>query len=95
MFGRHLNGHSDFVRSVASGWINGIPIATSGGEDRGVRVWDLPSRQPLGRPLTGRIQEIRSVAFGEIGGALIAISGGDDGIVRVWSLRSPWSAPHP
>ena len=43
--GKPLTGHR-WVRGIAIGEINGVPIAMSGGNEGAVRVWDLSGDDP-------------------------------------------------
>jgi WD40 repeat protein len=55
----------------------------SGSENGTVRLWDVPSRQPLGPPLSGHSGEVKSVAFHPDG--QILVSGGSDATVGLWN----------
>ena len=56
----------------------------AGGEDRVVRLWELPSGRYLGG-LEGHVGSVQALAF-SADGSLLA-SGGADGWVRLWRWR--------
>ncbi|MFF4668266.1 hypothetical protein [Streptomyces sp. NPDC001279] len=82
----------DHVRStvdaVATGVLDGRPVAVSSGQDRRVRVWDLTSGEPVGEPLTGHTDGVYGVATGVVEGRPVAVTGSGDGTVRVWDLAT-------
>ncbi|MEV5204480.1 hypothetical protein [Streptomyces sp. NPDC053720] len=82
---RHvLTGHTDWVRAVATGVVDGRPVAVTGSNDT-VRVWDLTTRQPIGEPLTGHTSTVWAVATGVVEDRPVAVTGSaDDDTVRVW-----------
>ncbi|MFE2935890.1 hypothetical protein [Streptomyces sp. NPDC059278] len=47
-----FTGHTSWVWAVATGVVDGRPIAVTGSNDRTVRVWDLTTGQQVGEPLT-------------------------------------------
>jgi len=84
-----LGRHTDGVRAVAVGRLDGAPIAVSGGGDCLVRLWDLRTGAARGEPLRGQDAIVTALAVGHIDGVPVAVSGGDfDGTVRVWDLRT-------
>ncbi|MGW1848867.1 WD40 repeat domain-containing protein, partial [Streptomyces sp. NPDC001966] len=81
-------GHTDAVVAVATGVMDGRPIAVTSSLDETVRVWDLTTGQQVGEPLTGHTDDVRAVATGVADGRPIAVTGSDDGTVRVWDLTT-------
>ena len=49
--GEPLTGNAHPVLAVATGVVDGRPVAVAGGEDRAVRVWDLATGQQVGAEL--------------------------------------------
>lgn len=49
--GEPLNGHTDAVGAVATGVVDGRPIAVTGSFDATVQVWDLTTGRQAGREL--------------------------------------------
>ncbi|MFI2210551.1 caspase family protein [Streptomyces sp. NPDC020141] len=84
---RLLSGHGRSVRCVATGDLDGRPIAVTGGADGTARVWDLASQRQIGDPLTVGIG-VGAVAVGELGDYTVALTGALDGTVRVWDLSA-------
>ncbi|WP_438011248.1 pentapeptide repeat-containing protein [Sorangium sp. So ce321] len=80
---RRLNGHSDWVTSVAFG-PEGDTLA-SGSDDCTVRLWDVSTGNVL-CVLEGHSRHVTSVAFSPDGATLA--SGGHDGAVRLWDVTS-------
>jgi WD40 repeat protein len=87
-FGDPLTGHTDWVRSVAVGQVEGRPVIVSGGDDATVRVWDAATGTPVGDPLTGHTGYVNAVAVGQVDGRPVIVSGSDDATVRVWDLAA-------
>ncbi len=83
-----LGRHPGEVTGVATGVLNGRPIAVTCGIDGSVRVWDVIEANPIGSPLTGHRGPVRAVAVAEVDRRPIAVTGGDDGTVRVWDLAT-------
>ncbi|MFE2935889.1 hypothetical protein [Streptomyces sp. NPDC059278] len=50
--GKPLTGHDDEVWAVATGVVDGRPIAVTGSRDKSVRVWDLSTHRQTGPALT-------------------------------------------
>ncbi|WP_457513550.1 hypothetical protein [Streptomyces sp. TE33382] len=73
---------------MATGVVDGGPVAVTGSGDGTVRVWDLTTRQPIGEPLTGHTGWVRGVATGVVEGRPVAVTGSGDGTVRVWDLTT-------
>jgi WD40 repeat protein len=82
-----LTGHTDAVRSVAFGQIDGRPIVVSGG-DHTVRVWDAATGTPIGGPFTGHTDTVNAVAFGQIDDHPVVASASWDGTVRIWDAAT-------
>ncbi|GAA3384297.1 hypothetical protein GCM10017750_58110 [Streptomyces racemochromogenes] len=84
---RLLNGHDRPVTCVATGTLDGRPIAVTGSEDSTARVWDLTTQRPIGEPLPVAIP-VNALAIGELGDYSVALTGGHDGTVRIWDLSA-------
>ena len=80
--GRPLQGHRDWVRSIA--FVSGDTLASSG-IDQTVRLWDARTQQQRGRPLrsTGYFLGIAASPDGRT----LAGAGGD-GTLQIWDVRS-------
>ncbi|MEU2673125.1 hypothetical protein ABZ622_30545 [Streptomyces sp. NPDC007164] len=50
--GEPLTGHDDEVGAVATGVVDGRPVAVTGSDDGTVRVWDLSTYRQTGPALT-------------------------------------------
>ncbi|MFE7046632.1 hypothetical protein ACFU9X_46980, partial [Streptomyces atratus] len=83
-----FTGHDGEVLAVATGVVDGRPIAVTGSDDETVRVWDLTTGKQVGEPLTGHDGEVLGVATGVVDGRPIAVTGSDDATVRVWDLTT-------
>ncbi|MFF1502342.1 hypothetical protein ACFVZR_21270, partial [Streptomyces sp. NPDC058316] len=83
-----LVGHTDSVWAVATGVVDGRPVAVTGSGDETVRVWDLTTGRPVGEPLTGHTDLVWAVATGVVDGRPVAVTGSDDETVRVWDLTT-------
>ncbi|KAG6328369.1 hypothetical protein ID866_10720 [Astraeus odoratus] len=77
--GSPLQGHTDYVRSVAFS-PDGTRIVL-GSSDKTVRVWDAERGVQIGSPLQGHTDWVRSIAFSPDGTRIV--SGSDDKTVRV------------
>ncbi len=78
-----LNGHTEWVRSVAA--VNATTVV-SGSDDRTLRVWDLTTNtqsNPCTAVLNGHINTVFSVA---VLNATTVVSGSYDKMLRVWDL---------
>lgn len=65
-------------------------------DDMSVRVWDLPTGQPIGAPLTGHTEPIEAVACATLpDGRVVAVTGAEDRTLRVWDLTYPPPAVRP
>jgi WD40 repeat protein len=84
---RVLEGHTKDVLCVATGDLDGRPIAVTGASDRTVRIWDLASQRQIGKPMETNVP-ISAVAVGDLNDYTVALAGGIDGVVRVWDLSS-------
>ncbi|MFJ1832111.1 hypothetical protein ACIOG9_47545, partial [Streptomyces sp. NPDC088178] len=62
--GEPLTGHTDSVCAVATGVVDGRPVAVTGSDDETVRVWDLTTGRPVGEPLTGHTHWVLAVVSG-------------------------------
>ncbi|WP_437737840.1 pentapeptide repeat-containing protein [Sorangium sp. So ce1335] len=76
---RRLDGHSDWVTSIAFS-PDGETLA-SGSEDHTIRLWDVSTGNVLG-VLRGHVHDVTSVAFSPDGEMLA--SSARDGTVRLW-----------
>src|SRR5262249_39190580 len=79
---RRFTGHTDEVLCVALSPDG--RYALSGGKDRSVRLWDVPTGKELKR-FDGHREAVWCVAFSPSGRR--ALSGGDDRTVLLWDLR--------
>ena len=78
-----LAGNTGFVRAVAISPDG--RRALSGGDDRVLRLWDLPTARLLAS-LPGHTSTVRAVAFLPDGHR--ALSTGDDKVIRLWDLAA-------
>ncbi|MEV5205694.1 hypothetical protein [Streptomyces sp. NPDC053720] len=83
-----LTGHTGRVWAVATGVVDGCPVAVTGSDDGTVRVWDLTTGRPVGEPLTGHTSRVLAVATGVVDGRPVAVTGSGDKTVRVWDLTT-------
>ena len=74
-----LEGHSDFIGSLAFGPDGRL---ASGGQDHTIRIWDLDTMRRL-RTLFGHGGPVTTVAFSRDGRLA---SGSQDGTIRIWDL---------
>lgn len=84
---RVLEGHTKEVLCVATGDLDGRPVAVTGAGDRTVRIWDLTSQRQVGKPLETSVP-ISAVAIGDLDDYTVVLAGGIDGVVHVWDLSS-------
>ena len=61
-------------------------VLASGGRDMTVRLWDIPSGEPIGEPLAGHEDWISDIAFSPDGSLLASAS--IDGTMRMWDPSS-------
>ncbi|MCW2623895.1 MAG: repeat protein [Mycobacterium sp.] len=87
-FRQALTGHTDRVGAVATGVVDGRPVAVTGSWDETARVWDLATGQRVGEPLTGHTGPVVAVATGVVDGRSVAVTGSHDATVRVWDLAT-------
>jgi len=78
-----LEGHTDYVRSVA--WSPDGQRALSGSDDKTMRVWEVESGRTLG-VLEGHTNRVYSVAWNADGP--LAFSASTNGVMRVWDLTA-------
>ena len=81
-------GQEDWVTALATGVLDGRPVAVTGNWGAAVRVRDLRTGQPVGGPLTGHTGPVGAVATAVVDGRLLAVTGSSDGTARVWDLTS-------
>ncbi|TMR24409.1 hypothetical protein ETD86_04560 [Nonomuraea turkmeniaca] len=84
--GKPLSGHTNDVRAVAVGTLDGVPVTLTGSDDETARVWNLRTSQPIGQPLAGHTEWVRGAALDQLDGVPIAVTAGDDDTARVWDL---------
>jgi WD40 repeat protein len=85
---RQLVGHEKPITSLASGDMDGRPIALTGSQDGTARIWDLVTLRQLGEPLRPGCRWVTAVVVGELGEYTIAVTGGNNGELWVWDLSS-------
>ncbi|WP_455678755.1 WD40 repeat domain-containing protein, partial [Streptomyces atratus] len=85
-----LTGHTYEVKAVATGMVEGRPVAVTGGgeHDGTVRVWDLATGQPIGIPRYGHTDW--AVATAVVDGRPVAVTD-----ARVWDLATGQPAGEP
>jgi WD40 repeat protein len=84
---RVLEGHTKDVLCVATGDLDGRPIAVTGASDRTARIWDLITQRQVGKPLETHVP-ISAIAVGDLDDYTVALAGGIDGVVQIWDLSS-------
>ena len=75
--------HEGSVTSVAVNG-DGKLLASSGGGEQPIRLWDLESGQMLERPFDGHRDAVTGLAFASNGEVLL--SGGRDGMIKRWTV---------
>ncbi|MFD9607190.1 WD40 repeat domain-containing protein [Streptomyces sp. NPDC059970] len=83
-----LAGHTDGVIGVATGVVDGCPVAVTSSRDGTVRVWDMATGRQVGQPLTGHTRAVIGVATGVVDGCPVAVTSSSDETVRVWDLAT-------
>src|SRR3954464_9219891 len=78
-----LDGHEDFVRSVA--FSPDGKTLVSGSDDRTVKLWDVATGKE-NATLKGHKASVRCVAYSPDGKTVA--SGSDDGTIRLWDATS-------
>ncbi len=61
------------------------PPATSGSDDKTLRLWDTDAFAPMGNPMEGNSRSVSSVSFSFDG--LRIVSGGMGKTVRLWNVE--------
>ncbi|MBB5778765.1 serine/threonine-protein kinase [Nonomuraea jabiensis] len=84
--GKPLTGHTNDVRAVSLGTLDGVPVTLTGSDDETARLWNLRTSQQIGRPLAGHTEWVRSVVLDQLDGVPIAVTASDDDTARVWDL---------
>ncbi|KAF8203413.1 WD40-repeat-containing domain protein [Mycena galopus ATCC 62051] len=82
--GKALDGHTDWVRSVAFS-SDGRHIV-SGSDDNTIRLWDVETGQQVGKALDGHTDWVHSVAFSSDGRHIV--SGSGDKTIRLWDVET-------
>ncbi|WP_327090035.1 serine/threonine-protein kinase [Nonomuraea sp. NBC_01738] len=80
-----VKAHESGVLAIATGKLDGVPVALTGGGDKTVRLWDLRTGKPIGKPLLGHTAQVQQVMLAEYDGVTVAVTRGGD--VRVWNLK--------
>lgn len=80
-----LHHHMARIQAVACITLDGTLVAVTGGDDGGVRVWDVLGRRQLDTPR--HPGDVRSLACMTVDGGLVVVIGSADSAVRVWNLR--------
>jgi WD40 repeat protein len=65
---------------------DGKTIATDGEDGKGIILWNLQTRRPLGPPLEGHTGRVRCIAFSHDGQQLA--TGGEDNSIIIWDPGS-------
>ena len=85
--GKSLYGHSlsCFGRVFAVAFTPDSQILASGGSDKNIKLWDIPSETELGI-LSGHSSAVKSIVISADGQTLV--SGDAEGIIKFWNLKS-------
>jgi len=79
-----VHGHRNWVRSAHLS--SGNYRACSAGDDKLVKVWDVPTSKNLAI-FDDHTKSVRSAQFDALSGVCVA-SGGEDGTINLWDVRS-------
>ncbi|MGW4650751.1 hypothetical protein [Kitasatospora sp. NPDC004289] len=82
-----LNGHADWVRSIAISYADGWPVAASSSSDGSVRLWRLEER-PEELELHGHASTVSALACTVLDGSPAVVSASHDHTARVWDVSS-------
>ena len=87
-----LSGHTDCVRTIAMGEVNGRPVLVSGGRDRTVRVWELDAGSARSR----KPADIGGgIAIAQRAGRPVVLAGAVDGKTYVFDSETGEQAMPP
>ena len=63
-----------WVKAIATGEVDGVPVAVTGGVDGTVRMWDLRTGGSSGEPLRGHTGAVNAVAVEEVDGNPVTVT---------------------